>query len=164
MKTAVIIISAFILGSVWISPLLAEEPIIYPNKGQSKEKLEKDKYECYTWAKGQTGFDPMQPAKTQQPPQATTQGPKGERLAGAARGAALGVVVGGIAGDAGKGAAAGAAAGTMAGGMRSRQKARAQADQQEQKTQQEAAANAQERNDYDRAFGACLEGRGYTVK
>jgi hypothetical protein len=48
--------------------------------------------------------------------------------------------------------------------MRSRQKARAQADQQEQKTQQEAAANAQERNEYDRAFGACLEGRGYTVK
>jgi uncharacterized protein YcfJ len=80
--------------------------------------MEKDKYDCYSWAKQQTGFDPMQPQATQAPsPQ--PQQPSGERVRGAARGAAVGAVVGEIANDdAGKGAAAGAAAGTMAGGMK----------------------------------------------
>lgn len=48
-------------------------PVIYPAKGQSPEQLEKDKYACYTWAKGQTGFDPMQAGSTPQAPP-TTQG------------------------------------------------------------------------------------------
>jgi len=30
--------------------------------------------------------------------------------------------------------------------------------------QKEASAYAQNRNEYNRAFSACLEGRGYTVK
>ncbi len=37
----------------------AQEPIIYPSKGQSAEQQEKDKFECYSWAKQQSGFDPM---------------------------------------------------------------------------------------------------------
>ena len=36
--------------------------IIYPKNGQSKEQQAADQYECHTWAKGQTGFDPTQPA------------------------------------------------------------------------------------------------------
>jgi hypothetical protein len=36
--------------------------IIYPKNGQSKEQQSADQYECHTWAKGQTGFDPTQPA------------------------------------------------------------------------------------------------------
>ncbi|GAB63029.1 MAG: glycine zipper family protein [Candidatus Jettenia sp.] len=42
-----------------IGAALAHGLIIYPAKGQSQEQMEKDKYECYSWAKQQTGFDPM---------------------------------------------------------------------------------------------------------
>jgi hypothetical protein len=31
----------------------AQELVIYPAKGQSAEQMDKDKYECYTWAKQQ---------------------------------------------------------------------------------------------------------------
>jgi hypothetical protein len=36
--------------------------IIYPKNGQSKEQQAADQYECHSWAKSQTGFDPTQPA------------------------------------------------------------------------------------------------------
>ena len=39
----------------------AQEVFIYPNKGQSAEQQEKDKYDCYGWAKNNSGFDPMAP-------------------------------------------------------------------------------------------------------
>ena len=41
------------------SHVQAQEIIVYPAKGQSNDQMEKDKFECYSWAKGQTGFDPM---------------------------------------------------------------------------------------------------------
>ena len=49
---------------------LAADLIVYPANGQSQEQMDKDKYECYSWAKKQTGFDPMaQPTATAPPPQ-----------------------------------------------------------------------------------------------
>jgi hypothetical protein len=36
--------------------------IIYPKNGQTKDQQAADQYECHSWAKGQTGFDPTQPA------------------------------------------------------------------------------------------------------
>jgi Glycine zipper len=132
------------------------EPIIYPAKGQSKNQTEKDKYECYQWAKGQTGFDPMQaPAATTPPPQQ-----KGGAVKGAAVGAVAGVAIGAAAGDAGKGAAIGAVSGGVLGGARRQQSRKAQ-DEWEKK---ESAGYEQRRNEYNRAWGACMEGRGYTVK
>ena len=56
------------------------------------------------------------------------------------------------------------AAGAMVGGMKTRQNRRAQAQAQQQATQQQDAAYNQKRSEYDRAFYACLEGKGYTVK
>jgi len=73
-------------------------------------------------------------------------------MGGAARGAALGAVGGAIAGDAGKGAAAGAAIGGLHTVMSDRRANEAQ--------QQAYSASTQT---YDRAYGACLQGRGYTV-
>lgn len=35
--------------------------IIYPKNGQSTEQQAADRYECHSWAKQQTGFDPTQP-------------------------------------------------------------------------------------------------------
>ena len=52
-----------VAGTSW-----AQEVIVYPAKGQSAEQTEKDKFECYQWAKGQTGFDPMAPPTASTPP------------------------------------------------------------------------------------------------
>jgi hypothetical protein len=38
-----------------------QDLIIYPKNGQSKDQQAADQYECHSWAKGQTGFDPTQP-------------------------------------------------------------------------------------------------------
>jgi hypothetical protein len=149
----------FFAGWVW-----AQEPIIFPAQGQSPEQTEKDKCECYAWATQQAGFDPMQAPQTVQAPPPQSQGPSGQRVKGAARGAVIGGVVGEVADDdAGKGAAAGAAAGVVAGGMKTRQGRRQQASQQEEASQQQAATD-EARNTFNRAFGACMEGKGYTVK
>jgi uncharacterized protein YcfJ len=140
-------------------PADAQQPIIYPSKGQTPEQQQKDQGECAAWAKQTTGVDPAAVAQSQAA-QPAAPGPQGERVAGAARGAVGGAAIGAIAGDTGKGAAIGAVAGTMAGGARQRRKAeaaQAQAQANQQQAQQALAT-------YNRAFGACLEGRGYVIK
>ena len=34
---------------------------IYPKNGQNEEQQARDRYECHSWAAGQSGFDPTQP-------------------------------------------------------------------------------------------------------
>lgn len=150
--TAAVVFGALPPGLVYA----AQEPIVFPAKGQSNQQVEQDKFSCYQWAKGQTGFDPMQAQSAAAP----TQQKEGGVLRGAAGGAALGAVVGAIAGDAGKGAAIGAASGGMVGGIR---RHRSETAQQEA-AQQQASSLEQKRSTYYRAWGACMEGKGYTVK
>jgi hypothetical protein len=138
-------------------PGLALQPIIYPAKGQSQQN--KDKGECDAWAQQQTGVNPVQIAQ-QQANQPAPSGPQGERAKGAARGAVGGTVIGAITGNAGKGAAIGAVVGTMGGGAKQRRRAEQQQKQAEQSRQQSEQAMAA----YSRAFGACMEGRGYVIK
>ena len=133
----------------------AQNMYVYPQKGQSASQQQKDESECNTWAQQQTGYNPM--ASTHQ---VQEEMPRGGAVRGAARGAAVGAVGGAIAGDAGKGAAVGAAAGGMIGGMRRMDQRREQAYKQEQIYAQDDAAKAEMR----RAYAACLEGRGYTVR
>ena len=155
------LILVFLMIGGWA--MAQQDPIIYPAKGQGPEQLEKDKYECYSWAKQQTGFDPMQIPQASTPPPAK-QAPKGGVVRGAAGGAGVGAAVGSFSGEAGKGAAAGAAAGGLVGGMRRAEQRRGQEVAEQQWSQQQAAEYSQKRNTYNRAYGACLEGRGYTVK
>ena len=56
-KLYIRILSAF-TATVMMAVTLhaAQDPIVFPAKGQSNEKMESDKYACYTWSKGQTGF------------------------------------------------------------------------------------------------------------
>jgi hypothetical protein len=127
---------------------VAQKPSVYPAKKQTAQQQKQDDGECLAWAKKDTGIDPV--AASQPAPQKT--GPAvggGERLKGAAGGA----VIGGIAGDAG----AGAAIGTVVGGAKARQNQKAQNQQAQQ--QQQGALNT-----YYKAYAACMEGRGYTVK
>jgi hypothetical protein len=128
----------------------------YPSKGQSPAQQNKDEGECYAWAKQQTGIDPVAVASAPPPPSGPAAG-GGERVRGAARGTVGGAAVGAIAGDTGKGAAIGAVVGTMAGGRQARQK---QSAQQQQAQNAKAGALQQ----FNKAFGACMEGKGYVVK
>ena len=43
-------------------PPAQSDLIVYPANGQSKDQQAAEQYECHNWAKGQTGFDPTQPA------------------------------------------------------------------------------------------------------
>jgi hypothetical protein len=137
------------------SAFAQQQPIVYPSGGQTPQKMQSDKFQCYEWAKGQTGFDPMAP------PPVTSPQPQqqGGMLRGAAGGAALGAAVGAIAGNAGEGAAIGAASGGIFGGMMRRRSMM----EQQQAAQQQAASYEQQRSYYNRAWGACMTGRGYTV-
>jgi hypothetical protein len=42
-------------------PMANDSPIVYPKNGQTKDQQAADQFECHSWAKGQTGFDPTQP-------------------------------------------------------------------------------------------------------
>lgn len=139
------------------------ELIIYPSKGQSQEQQEQDKFQCYTWAKEQSGFDPMAPPTASTPPP-QAEAKKGGVGKGAVRGGLVGVAAGAIAGDAGKGAAIGAASGALVGGMRRNDQVNKEKQSEQQWAQKEGAKYAQGRNGYNRAFSACMEGRDYTVK
>jgi hypothetical protein len=141
----------------WVCAAEAQKPIVYPAKGQTAQQQSQDEAQCDTWAKQATGIDPAVVASSPPPQQTGPAVGGGQRVGGAARGAAGGAAIGAIAGDAGKGATAGAVVGTMAGGRRARQQPAAQ-NQQAQAQQQGALQT------YDRAYGACMEGRGYTIK
>jgi hypothetical protein len=136
--------------------VLAQDVFIYPGKGQSAEQQDKDEYECYSWARSNTGYDPANP-----PAASTAPAPAPKQTGGVARGAVVGATIGVIAGDSSKAAGRGAAAGALFGGIK-QHRANQQAAQQQQ--QQQSGQSAAKQNDYNRAYAACLEGRGYTVK
>lgn len=143
-------------GAMPFDALAQGKPIAYPAKGQSQQKQQQDDGACYSWAKTNTGIDPAVVANTP-PPQSGPAVGGGERVQGAARGAAGGAVIGAITGDAGKGAAIGATTGTVVGGSRARQNRR-NADAATQSQAQGAMST------FNRAYAACMEGRGYTIK
>ncbi|HSC62340.1 MAG TPA: hypothetical protein VLD35_01805 [Caldimonas sp.] len=136
------------LAAAIAAPASAQQ-YVFPAKGQTPEKQKSDEAACYTWAVQQTGFDPAKPPPTAAAPTTAT----GTQPGAGARGAARGAVVGGIMGDAGTGAAVGAVA---ARGQSRRQNAATQ--------QQQGAATEQQQAAFAKARGACLEGKGYTVK
>ena len=68
MKTLVVFALGLMILAVNVGPACAQDLVIYPAKGQNNEQMEKDKYECYQWAKQQTGFDPMQQPQASTPP------------------------------------------------------------------------------------------------
>ncbi len=139
--------------------------IIYPSQGQSAKKMEQDKFECYKWAKEQTGFDPMAtPTATTPPPPGSQASVGGGLVKGGAVGALAGAGIGAIAGDAGKGAAIGAVAGGVFGGVRAKRQQEQAQQAQQQWANDQAGQYQQKRDYYNRAFKACLVGRGYTVQ
>ena len=132
---------------------------VFPAEGQDAATQEADETACFKWAKQQSGYDPMNPTVYQGAE--VDRSADGSAVGGAAVGAAGGAAIGAIAGDAGKGAAIGATAGGMR-GIRAGSQAQAQQNQQAQANA--AAAEEETKNTFRKAFSACIEGKGYTVK
>lgn len=150
----------------WLA--FAQDLVVYPAKGQSTEQMEKDKFECYGWAKGQSGFDPMKmPTATTPAPQKGNKSVAGGAVGGGLFGGIGGAVIGGIASGrsgAKKGAVIGGLSGGALGGMHSHSQNQ-QADQKREQWEREQASQyLQQRNTYNRNYAACMEGRGYSVK
>jgi predicted lipid-binding transport protein (Tim44 family) len=168
MKLLLLTFVLIVLLSFGAGSVIAQEPIIYPAQGQSQDQLEKDKFECYTWAKGETGFDPMQvPTASSPAPSQEKKSVGGSALKGGAVGGIGGAVLGGIVGGkkkAKKGAVIGGLTGGTLGGVRSSSQNRQAEQNRQQWEKQEANKYMRQRNDYNRAYSACLSGRGYTVK
>ncbi len=167
MKNIISLLILFLLGT---PVLLAQESgttsissslglYVFPSNEQSKDTQDKDEVACYKWAKEQTGIDPTNPPQVEVKEADTSL--DGSAVVGSAKGAAAGAAIGAIAGDAGEGAAIGA----VIGGLRGR-RARKTGDKVEQQ-QNIQAAEAQEKemmDNFKKAFTACMEGKGYTVK
>jgi len=152
--TACCLLTACVAGQA-----VAQELYIYPAQGQSADQLDKDKYECYSWAKNDTGFDPMALPTTSSAP------PKGQKKSGGAvKGGLGGAVIGGILGDSKKSAKRGTLAGGLIGGVSQSSKNAKTEKKRDDWERKESANYANNRNNYNRAYSACLEGRGYTVK
>jgi hypothetical protein len=168
-KKAIEFVSVLLFLTFAAGQAACQDLIVFPAKGQSQKQMDKDKFDCYSWAKQQSGFDPMQ---TPPPAQAyPTQPPPGSAAGGVVRGgaggAALGAAVGGIAGGwsgAGKGAAIGALTGGVFGGLRSQARSNQSAQAQQQLAAQQSAQYRQRRDAYNRAWSVCLEAKGYAVK
>ncbi|MDE2059775.1 MAG: hypothetical protein KGL31_08930 [candidate division NC10 bacterium] len=111
----------------------------YPQRGQTAEQVSRDQYECKEWAKQQSGFDPSGAE--------TAKGAGVGAILGAVGGAAAGAVIGAATGSAGRGAAIGAATGGVGGAVIGG-----------------GGAYARNKDGYDRAYAACMTGRGYVVR
>ena len=133
--------------------------VVFPAKGQTADVQKTDEGACYDWAKQQTGYDPVAPPPA--PTAAPVQQKQGGAVKGAAKGAVGGAAIGAIAGDTGDGAAIGATVGAVK-GRKAQKQANASAQQQSQ--QQAQAAGQAQVDGYKKAFSACMEGKGYTVK
>ncbi len=136
----------------------------YPQQGQSHQQLDRDRYECSTWATQQTGFNPSAPNV---PPHERVQVVAGAPPAAvwrwvpspavswvlpfsSPRNAGAGLLLGALLGGAvGAGAEASADANAQA-AVDANANAR---------TQAQAAQIERKASDYRRALGACLEGR-----
>lgn len=136
----------------------------YPLHGQSAQQLDRDRYECYVWAKQQTGFDPSAPNLPTEARVHVVAGtpPGADTAIGAVTGAVIGAAVsnpwqrgfGAVAG-----ALIGGAIGSSADAAKAQQQATAASYSRAQLAQIELHAS-----NYRRALAACLQGRGYSVR
>ena len=151
------------------TPNVHVEPIIYPARGQLPAEQSRDRYECYEWSKRQTGFDPAQspgyashpPASAQAPAQSSSMNTASAMIGGAAGGAAIAELTHH---DVGRGAAIGVLGGGLVAQAKAQQQQAQMKQQQAAQAQAAQSATARQRSAYDRALGACMEARGYTVR
>lgn len=135
---------------------------VYPNNGQSPEQTDRDRYECHEWAVQQTGVDPTRDANPYERVVVQPATPPGANTAaGAVAGGIIGSIIGGPR-NWGAGMVLGAATGAVIGSAADAN-AQAQAHMTAEQIAQQQAQGRARLDSYRRAFGACMQGRGYTV-
>lgn len=136
----------------------AQAPIVYPARGQSAAQTSRDKQACTQWARQQGSAYHVSSG----PPPEMVQD-RGGFLGSGLRGAALGAIGGAIAGNAGKGAAIGAAVGGAGRLMHNWRATRYNEEQESEWQERQDQARQAEQENFDRAFAACMRGKGYSV-
>ena len=157
--------ASLIVASALSLPAYAQQPIIYPSGGQSAEQQQKDQGECMAWAQQTTGVNPAAVAPGSGGRSAAIRLRcffQDERVQGAVVGASGRRGHRRTSPAATRGRAPGSApssahwpAGRTGSKISTRRRPARSANQQQ--AQQSLAT-------YNRAYGACLEGRGYTVR
>jgi uncharacterized protein YcfJ len=154
---------------------------VFPAKGQDAAKQSSDEADCYSWARMQTGVDPIELSKqvseshaaAEQAQQSAQEAGAGSAAGGAAVGAASGALIGGVFGSryrpfsAARGAVAGAAIGGVASaahGQREQAAAAQSASQAQAQAQAEAQTAQSQLVNFKKALSACLDGKGYTTE
>ena len=132
----------------------AQEMYVYPSGNQTEQQLGRDKEECHQWAVKQTGVDPEKMAEE------TQKSGSGQGTGTGAASVGIGAARGAAQGD----AAAGAMHGIGMAGLIRTIRARRQMDQQHEAYTQGHQTRQSQLQNYDRAYSACLSGRGYTVR
>jgi hypothetical protein len=140
------------------------EVFAYPQRGQTPEQQDRDRYECSTWATQQTGFDPSAPGVPPHERVAVVPGPP-PTGAGTAIGAVTGAILGAAIARPWQAAPA-ALAGAVVGGAigNAAEQSNAQPRTVVVQDRRAQAAQLQQAADYKRAIAACLDARGYTVR
>ena len=142
----------------------------FPQKGQTQEKQKQDESGCAQWAKDQTGLNPavlqyqqQQAMASQQQAAQEASNPRVARRLG--RAALTGAALGGINNNMDDGAGKGAVMGVTLAASRARAQNK---EQQAQSTVNAADAQAQnvqaDTQQYVRAYCACMEGKGYSIR
>lgn len=137
----------------------------YPELSQSENRQDRDRYECYRWAVRQTGVDPgMTPVRDVPPPPVPRAAVRdgSEVVAGGAIGAVTGAAVSGPR-HVGQNMVLGAVFGSLIGAAA--QEARVQNAEQayERRLANQQARQQVPLDNFNRAMGACMEGRGYRI-
>lgn len=141
---------------------------MYPRQDQSAMQQDRDRYECHIWAMEKSGFDPsLPPLPVRRHVRVEPVPPVGyDTFSLGFTGALLGAILGGYHHSA-EGALIGGAIGVMTGvvsdSARAQAARRIEADRERQYQEQDDRMDGRA-SAYRRAMGACLEGRGYSVK
>jgi hypothetical protein len=170
MNNKIYLLVTILTAGLLIPAYAVQDPIIFPKNGQTKEQKQQDQAYCQTWAKDESGVDPayvkakLDAVNDQMANQAATQ--KGVIGSGKIiRGAAVGAAMGGLDDAIDSEAGAGAAKGAVLMGARGRSQNR---EAQEKQAVENGYAKKQQLEEeyqkFQRAFSACMEAKGYSVK
>ena len=163
-----IIFISFVLTFIGLS-FAQSELIVFPKDGQNREQQSEDKGYCNIWAREESGIDPayikakieMMDEMIVRDAHASREKPIGRIFKTAAKGAALGGIRQGIDSDVGAGAAGGAAIGIF------KSRDARKKSEQEQRTTSQHYRKQQLETKYDkylRAYSACMDAKGYSVR
>lgn len=135
----------------------------HPQRDQTAERQDRDRYEYYRWAVRQTGTDPGMQAIARSAEPAAVPGDPGTVAAGAVAGAAVGTLAASPR-DAVGGLVLGAVFGGLMGAAADASRVHAAEEDAAAAHARETAAQQAVEREFHRAMAACMSGRGYDIR